>query len=361
MLSLLAGCGDGPEQEQGAPQAAAGAPEPTPPAATLAGPALSFEREVEPLGQIFDAVEYTVRFPFVNSGETDLVIGEVKVTCGCTTTQLERLRFAPGEGSEIAVTYKPAGRGPVRRTVSVHSNDPARPAIDLHIDSDVRPFVEFEPDQVLLGELDRGQEHRTKVRFRCADPGAVVLEVSSMHPQLEVTQLGEDEQGWQRLELRLAPDAPWGSFIGRVSVRVRGVAVAGAEPIAYFGRLLIQAMLFDELRADPHYLSVGMIQPGVPFRAHSEIWHRGGKPFELTSLRFEEANPSTMTARTEPLEGARVGYRVILEGQVDAPGGGITGVLVVESDVEGEEPFRLSIMGRVSGEPGLPNPGAPPH
>ncbi len=352
--SFLFGCGGEPGAEETPPTAQSS--EPAPPAAVPSAPVLGFERLIEPLGAVYDAVEYKVRFPFVNRGDAELVIGEVQVTCGCTTTQLDRRNFGPGEGSEIEIVYKPAGRGPVRRTVHVHSNDPQHPVLDLHIDSEVRPFVEFEPHQLLLGELDRGREHRAQARFRCGDPGAVVLEIESLSPQLEVHQLGEDEEGWRRLELRIQPDVPWGSFIGRVNVRVRGVVVPGAEPVPYIGRLLVQAMMFDQLRIEPLFLSVGRAQPGVPFRAQTEIWHRQGQAFTLPSLRFEDPVPADLSARTEPLVGERRGYRVVIEGSSQIPDSPITGTLVIESDVEGEPQLRLSVLGRVG-----PAAGAQAH
>lgn len=351
---FLWGCGGEPAAVQTTPTAQS--PQPAPPAPTPAAPSLAFERRIEPLGAVYDAVEYKVRFPFVNRGDAELVIGEVQVTCGCTTTQLDRRNFGPGEGSEIEIVYKPAGRGPVRRTVHVHSNDPANPVIDLHVDSQIRPFVEFEPHQLLLGELDRGREHRAKARFRCGDPGAVVLEVESLTPELEVQQLGEDEEGWRGLELRIRPDVPWGSFVGRVNVRVRGVVMPGAEPVPYIGRLLVQAMMFDQLRIEPLFLSVGRAQPGVPFRAQTEIWHRQGQAFTLPVLRFEDPVPADLTVRTEPLAGERRGYRVVIEGTSQVPDSPITGTLVIESDVEGEPVLRLSVLGRVG-----PAAGAQAH
>lgn len=316
---------------------------PTPPAA----PVLGFRRTVEDLGTIFDAAEQRVSFEFTNTGGTDLEIGEIKVTCGCTTTQLEKKRFAPGEGSAIEVVYKPAGSGPLRRTVGVHSNDPAQPVIELHIDARIEPFVEFDPAQVLLGDMERGKEHRIPARFRVGDPDALIVSVVSQSPQIEVSTLGMDEQGWQRIELVIGPDVPWGSYVGRVAVEVRGVVKEGGPRVAHTARLLVHGMFYDQVRANPAFLSVGLAQPDAPFRAQTELVQRNGGAFALTRLEIEGPMPAGMTVRAEPLVGARQGHLVIVEGDPQGYQGSITGTLVVETDIPDEPALRLSVVGRV--------------
>ena len=356
-LALASGCG-GDAPAPATSKDSAPAEQRAPAIETPSVPAIAFEQRVIDLGDVFDAADQVVSFAFTSAGGAELVIEDIKTTCGCTTTELTQTRFAPGEGDAIEVRYKPVGSGKIRRTVFVHSNDAAQPAIELHIDAVVKPFVEFEPAQVLLGERDRGVEHRVTARFRCADPNALVLEISSMHPELSVQIVGQGDDGWQELELVVSPAVPWGSFVGRVLVRVQGVATEGAAPVVHVARLLLQAMMYDELRVEPLYLSVGFAPVGGSLSASSQVRSRHGEPFSIASLTFEDAVPSGLTARSEPLEAPHIGHRVIIEGASGDHSGPVSGALLVETDLEGEPVLRLQLIGRV-GEVQPPKPTAP--
>ncbi len=319
------------------------------------GPVLTFERTTLQLGTISDALEVRASFPFTNTGDAELVIEEIRKTCGCTTTELLRDRYAPGEGAQIEVVYRPQGQNLQRRTLTVLSNggDP----IDLHLEARIEPFLRFDPAfGIRLGEVDRGKEHRARARFACADPSARVLEVSTMNPELEVHLL-EVVDGWQEVELVLRPDAPWGNFTSRLVVKVEGVPTEGAEPVLHIGRMLFNAMIFDQVRVDPSFVSVGLVEPDAAFRGQVDVLHRHGGTFELADVRIEDALPEGLTVRVEPISRpgsspGTAGLRVIVEGQAGDAEGPISGTVVIRTDIEDEPDFRLPISGRIGKRPG---------
>ena len=49
-------------------------------------------------------------FRFVNSGKTTITITSVKPDCGCTTAELEKQTYAPGETGEIKAVFAFEGR-----------------------------------------------------------------------------------------------------------------------------------------------------------------------------------------------------------------------------------------------------------
>ena len=101
----------------------------------------------QPLGQIeLSATEFdfgTIAntgpvsrvFQILNVGQGPLEIGGVSTSCGCTTAEIGSRRLAPGEATDLAVTYDPLAHGGATgdfmRIVYVRSNDPDTPEASL--------------------------------------------------------------------------------------------------------------------------------------------------------------------------------------------------------------------------------------
>ena len=78
-------------------------------------------------------------FSFTNTGNADLIITNVKSSCGCTIPKKPEDPIAPGESSEIVVRYDTNRVGPFRKTITVSTNQENDPIIALKIKGTVRP------------------------------------------------------------------------------------------------------------------------------------------------------------------------------------------------------------------------------
>lgn len=78
-----------------------------------------------------DIVEHT--FAFTNDGDHDLIITNAKGSCGCTIPYYPTEPIAPGETSEIKVSFNSKGKhGVQRKTVTITANtDPAQTVLNL--------------------------------------------------------------------------------------------------------------------------------------------------------------------------------------------------------------------------------------
>jgi hypothetical protein len=82
-------------------------------------------------------VEYG--FEFTNQGKSDLIIRNVKASCGCTATNPEKTLLKPGETSKIGIKFNTSGRkGLQRKTVTIVANDPKKTTTYLSIQGFVR-------------------------------------------------------------------------------------------------------------------------------------------------------------------------------------------------------------------------------
>lgn len=74
-------------------------------------PAFEFQETNYDFGTINSGAEVVHAFKFKNIGDADLVISQVKGSCGCTSPEYPDKPIAPGDEGEIKVTFRSAGMG----------------------------------------------------------------------------------------------------------------------------------------------------------------------------------------------------------------------------------------------------------
>lgn len=91
---------------------------------TISGAVITWEKSTHDFGDVFqgDKVEHTFRF--TNTGNKDLVITNIEVTCGCTTPKgWPRDPIAPGASGELTVAFNSAGKiGKQNKVITITSN-----------------------------------------------------------------------------------------------------------------------------------------------------------------------------------------------------------------------------------------------
>jgi hypothetical protein len=93
------------------------------------------------IGKMLPATSKEVEFRFTNEGKSNLIIRNVKATCGCTAIQQEKTQGAgivPGESSNIKATFNSGGyKGKVSKTIYVYTNDPKKSEVVLTLNAEV--------------------------------------------------------------------------------------------------------------------------------------------------------------------------------------------------------------------------------
>lgn len=86
-------------------------------------PIITFDTLQHHFGEITEGDVVSFDFKFSNLGKGNLLISEVKATCGCTTPYYPKDVIKPGESEVIKVSYDSHGRpGAFRKGVTVTSN-----------------------------------------------------------------------------------------------------------------------------------------------------------------------------------------------------------------------------------------------
>ncbi len=78
-----------------------------------------------------------------NSGGETLRIVSVSTSCGCTKARVESEEIAPGEQTQLIVSYDPSVHpeltGKIERVVYIKSNDPLQEEVELNLVGEVLP------------------------------------------------------------------------------------------------------------------------------------------------------------------------------------------------------------------------------
>jgi hypothetical protein len=99
------------------PATASGQPEKT------KGPAFTFAETRHHFGEIVSGEKVTHEFRFTNSGDADLVIANVRASCGCTVPEYSKEPVPPGGNGKITVTFDSSGKhGMQSKTITIIAN-----------------------------------------------------------------------------------------------------------------------------------------------------------------------------------------------------------------------------------------------
>jgi hypothetical protein len=109
------------------------------PTSAAGEPALAVASPTVDAGTVHRGEKVEARFAIRNSGTGTLAIREARPACGCTVATYDR-EIAAGSTGEVRATVDTSRfSGPIRKTVSIVTNDPVHPETTLTIKAVVEP------------------------------------------------------------------------------------------------------------------------------------------------------------------------------------------------------------------------------
>ncbi len=176
------------------------------PALLAAGPVIKFKSTKVDFGEAESGKIVDIAFEFVNAGDAQLVLKSVVPSCGCTSSEIKKMNYAPGERGVIPVKFNTTGySGKVQKLVTVLSNDGQNPEMRLIIGGTVtlKDFAQADLDteQLAFGKVQRGKSYTRKVTLTnngtidlrvvevCAAPEANVSFAASLVPPKQSTEI----------------------------------------------------------------------------------------------------------------------------------------------------------------------------
>jgi len=68
-------------------------------------PKIKFKSLEHDFGKIIDGVKVAYKFKFTNTGKSDLIISQVKTSCGCTVSRYPKEAIKPGKSDFVELTF----------------------------------------------------------------------------------------------------------------------------------------------------------------------------------------------------------------------------------------------------------------
>jgi hypothetical protein len=108
-------------------------------AADLANaPVASFNTDNFDFGDIQQGDKKECTFELSNKGKRDLIIRNIRASCGCTTADPEKMVVPPGDKVPVKVQFDSSGKkGRQSKMVTVITNDPKNSTVTLRISSNI--------------------------------------------------------------------------------------------------------------------------------------------------------------------------------------------------------------------------------
>ena len=306
-------------------------------------------------GPIADYETRTVKVGFLNSGDQTLEITRVQPTCGCTTTALDQKLFAPGEGSEIELTFKPKGSGSQTKLVKVHTNDSVNPVQTITIKANVSTTVSTTPKSLAFGTVITGTGDMKSV--------IMTAEIPSYEPKttkvlgqlreyatariVPISTPGARKKSW-RVEVALKPDIPWGWYTGSLQIVGNLTDPVSGETRPKTTVVGMNASIEGEIRGSDTIFRLMILNTNKEFKKSLTLRREGKIPFNIISAEVENARPDNMVVAFTPVEGSKgSAYELVLAGKTGNVNTSIMGQVRVRTDVPGEEEIVLRIAGSV--------------
>jgi len=92
-------------------------------AQSIVFPTLSFDKTEHDFGQIMNGTAVETVFAYTNTGNSPLVVTNIKSTCGCTVPQnWSKEPLMPGASSQFTVKFNGKGANKVSKTITLTTN-----------------------------------------------------------------------------------------------------------------------------------------------------------------------------------------------------------------------------------------------
>lgn len=163
--------------------------------AHLAYATLHFEEEQLSFKAEMGQKETIAIFPFKNVGEEAVTIKEVKTSCGCTTPQLDKKVYEPGESGEIKLVFDYGSRtGMQNKTAYVVLSDNPKPLM-LKLTVEIPVAFKVSPPLLYWSNPDEPVEMKSELKFFIKED-VEITEVKCLNPAWEVrAEPRADEEG----------------------------------------------------------------------------------------------------------------------------------------------------------------------
>ena len=143
-------------------------------------------------------------FIFTNRGEYPVIIEDIVTSCGCTTADLDKRMYKPGESGEIAAIYKPGKyEGIKRNRIIVQTNDAEKRRYFLNFEIEIPRMLELSPRILYWRPEEIGKTKKINILVKSESP--ITIEDLKLRNKGFLVKLKTIEAG-RHYEILVTPD-----------------------------------------------------------------------------------------------------------------------------------------------------------
>lgn len=102
-----------------------------------------------------------------NVGNEQLLITNVKPSCGCTTAPLDKDKLNPGETAIIDISFNVGTKAGVNsKTIRISTNDPNNTTVVYRLSADVQKSINLDPSFFGFNQMEVGKEQSARVTIQ---------------------------------------------------------------------------------------------------------------------------------------------------------------------------------------------------
>lgn len=219
-------------------------------------------------------------FRVVNNTKDPVTIGQVRVSCGCTTATALKTYLKPGEETHIYATMDTTRFvGPKTVTIYVPFVSPNFAEVSLWVQANGRDDFKVGPDTLSLGQVRRGTSPSATVVvtfYGMPDTKITEVKAESNYIKTEVTRVKtEGTEAAFELKAMLRSDTPTGKWYSDVWLKTNNVSIPQI-------RVPLNVEIESALSVSPDVVSLGQVK----LHAESErrVVLRGAQPFKVIEI-----------------------------------------------------------------------------
>lgn len=171
-------------------------------------------------------------FAFVNSGNAPITITSVQPSCGCTTAELAKRTYAPGETGEIKAVFTFGDRvGVQQKIINVTTDEAAGKPLPLMLQVTIPELFTFTP-RLLMWRIGDEPGEKSAIISVTETHRITALEIKAIVPA-EVSARIEPIEAGTKYQLLVRPNSP----AKAVTVTINCVATfadGATHPFSFF-------------------------------------------------------------------------------------------------------------------------------
>ncbi|GAB60857.1 MAG: DUF1573 domain-containing protein [Candidatus Jettenia sp.] len=303
---------------------------------TTERPKIIFEEQVYDFGKIYIGENIKHGFKFKNIGSGELIIKNVKSSCGCTAALVSKDKLLNNEEGEVEIKFNPGHYvGKTTKSVVVNSNDPENPQYKLTITGEIIEEVIVNQKLVNFGIIKKGDTCTRSFEVKTIpELKTEIKKVESPNPYITITQNKINDNHYSYQVVMNKYDYI-GRFTGIIFIYTNSSKQERID-IPFFGEIVGDVTFY------PDVLSFGYIQKGQDVKK-TVIVNFMNKNVKIEKI---EIDPDMVNYQISELSNSK---KIDVKLSKDSAVGKITGNLRIYTNSSIQPVITIPIHGEIRG------------